>query len=315
MRFTLRQIEYFIATAECGSITLASERINISQPSISTAISQLETELGAQLFLRRHAQGLALTPAGRQLLVEAKQLIDQAHRLYHTASEAIDVVQGTLSLGCLVTFAPMVLPEVAQGFHADYPGVRVIPEVADQERLLTMLDRAELDVALSYDLEVPEGFEFFPLVELPPYAMVAATHPLAERSAVTFEDLADQDLILLDLPLSRDYFMGLFARAEVTPKIVARLQQPDVIRTMVANRYGYTIANVRPRTSVALDGRHVVKLRIAGTPRPMKLGLLRVARQEPTRLTTAFMEYCQTLISEAYVPGMEPPIMVPKRIS
>ena len=68
MRYTLRQIEYFIATAETGSITLASERVNISQPSISTAIAHLEEELGTQLFVRRHAQGLSLTSAGRLLL-------------------------------------------------------------------------------------------------------------------------------------------------------------------------------------------------------------------------------------------------------
>lgn len=315
MRFTLRQIEYFVATAESGSITLASERINISQPSISTAISQLEAELGAQLFLRRHAQGLSLTPAGRELLAEAKQLLDQAQRLYHTASEATQTMRGALSLGCLLTFAPMVLPEVAHGFAAEYPGVRVLPGVGDHEQLLHKLEQAELDIALSYDLQIPDGFEFTPLAELPPYAVVAETDPLAGLSAVTLEELAERDFILLDLPLSRDYFMGLFARAGVTPRIAARLQQQDVIRTMVANRFGYTIANVRPRSSIALDGRNVVKLRISGDLRPMKIGLLRVARQKPTRLVATFMEHCETLISNSYIPGMEAPDMVPKRIS
>lgn len=315
MRFTLRQIEYFVATAESGSITLASERINISQPSISTAISQLEAELGAQLFLRRHAQGLSLTPAGRELLAEAKQLLDQAQRLYHTASEATQTMRGALSLGCLLTFAPMVLPEVAQGFAAEYPGVRVLPGVGDHEQLLHKLEQAELDIALSYDLQVPDGFDFTPLAELPPYAVVAETDPLAGLPAVTLEELAERDFILLDLPLSRDYFMGLFARAGVTPRIAARLQQQDVIRTMVANRFGYTIANVRPRSSIALDGRNVVRLRIAGDLRPMKIGLLRVARQKPTRLVSTFMEHCKDLISNRYIPGMEAPSMAPKRIS
>lgn len=72
MRFTLRQLEYFIAAGETKSITLAAERINISQPSISIAISHLEQEFGVQLFIRHHAQGLSLTPAGRALLQEAK---------------------------------------------------------------------------------------------------------------------------------------------------------------------------------------------------------------------------------------------------
>lgn len=64
MRFTFRQLEYFVATGESGSIRLASERIHVSQPSISTAISQLEREFGLTLFVRQHAQGLSLTPAG-----------------------------------------------------------------------------------------------------------------------------------------------------------------------------------------------------------------------------------------------------------
>lgn len=314
MRYTLRQIEYFIATAEAGSITLAAERINISQPSISTAISQLETELGAQLFLRRHAQGLSLTRTGRDLLIEAKQLMDQAQRLYLTASEATDTVRGTLSLGCLVTFAPMVLPEVAHSFATEYPGVRVLPQVADHETLLNDLHRAELDIALSYDLHLPDDYEFIPLAELPPYALVAESDPLAQETAVTLQDLAEQNLILLDLPISRDYFLALFARMGLTPKISGRLQQQEVIRTMVANRFGYSIANIRPKSTTALDGRAVRRLRIAGDHKPMRLGLLRVARQEPTRLVSTFMDHCRTLISNSYIPGMEPPILDPRRV-
>ncbi len=98
MRYSLRQLEYFIAAGETLSITLAAERIHISQPSISTAISFLEKELGVQLFIRHHAQGLSLTPAGRDLLREAKNLVAQAERLYVFASETSSQIRGTLSL-------------------------------------------------------------------------------------------------------------------------------------------------------------------------------------------------------------------------
>src|SRR5277367_3566156 len=78
VNFSLRQLAYFIAAADTGSITLASKRANISQPAISTAISHIERELGVQLFLRHHAQGLSLTAAGRGLLRDSKQLMKQA---------------------------------------------------------------------------------------------------------------------------------------------------------------------------------------------------------------------------------------------
>ena len=76
MKFTFRQLAYFIAAAETGSITLASKRANISQPAISTAISHIERELDVQLFLRHHAQGLSLTPAGRALLARCQAAVE-----------------------------------------------------------------------------------------------------------------------------------------------------------------------------------------------------------------------------------------------
>lgn len=308
MRFTLRQIEYFIATAEAGSIKLASERISVSQPSISTAISQLEVELGVQLFLRRHAQGLSLTPAGQKLLAQAKSVIEQAQNLYTAASEATGQIRGTLSLGCLLTFAPMVLPEISQGFMAAYPGVKIRPTVADHSMLMTKLERAEIDAALSYNLTIPDGFEFTPLAELPPYAQVAENDPLAGRSEVGLAELAERDLILLNLPHSRDYFLGLFAAAGLTPTVSAQIQHQEVIRTMVSNAYGYALANVRPRNKSALDGRRLVSLPLAGEHRAMHIGLIRVGQASPTRLTGTFEAYCRALISDGYVPGMDGPV-------
>lgn len=306
LRFTLRQIEYFVATAEAGSITLASERINISPPSISTAIAQLETELGAKLFLRRHAQGLSLTAAGRDLLPEAKALLDQAQHLYAVASDAVNRMRGTLSLGCLVTFAPMILPELTHSFQTALPEVRIQPEVADHETLLARLARAELDAVLSYDLQVPDDFAFRPLVALPPHVMVAETDPLAKAPSVTLAEMALRDLILLDLPISRDYFLGLFSREGLTPRIVSRLSHQDVIRTMVANRYGYTLANVRPRSELAMDGRRVVRVPLAGGHRPMHIGLLTLKGQT-SRLAGAFADHCATVILDGYIPGMVAP--------
>ena len=157
MRYTFRQLEYFIAAGETGSITLASERINISQPSISTAISHLEEELGVQLFVRHHAQGLSLTPAGRSLLREAKRVIEQAEALYTVASESGDQVRGQLTVGCLVTLAPMVMPELSHSFTSAFPATQIRHVENNQERLLEALRRAEIDIAITYDLQIPDG--------------------------------------------------------------------------------------------------------------------------------------------------------------
>jgi DNA-binding transcriptional LysR family regulator len=309
MRYTLRQIEYFIATAETGSITLASERVNVSQPSISTAIAHLEEELGTQLFVRRHAQGLSLTSAGRLLLVEAKRLVEQAEYIYSVASEVGERVRGQLSLGCFITLAPMVMPELSHSFTSSYPEARIMQTVADHERLLQGLLNAEIDVALTYDLLIPDGYEFQPLASLPPHVVVSEGGSLARHSALSLQELAREPLILLDLPISSEYFLSMFMKEGVEPTIAARSTHQDVIRTMVANGYGYTLANVRPRCELALDGRRVSRVRLSGDHRPMVIGVLTLAQRRKSLLLEAFAQHCRLIVSDTYIPGMVAPGM------
>ncbi|CDZ26621.1 LysR family transcriptional regulator [Neorhizobium galegae] len=313
MRYTLRQIEYFIATAETGSITLASERLNISQPSISTAITHLEEELETQLFVRHHAKGLSLTPAGRVLLVEAKRLVDQAEHMYTVASEVNDKVRGQLSLGCMVTLASMIMPELSHSFTAAFPATRIAQTVSDHETLLDKLQRAELDVVISYDLLIPTGFEFLPLASLPPHVLVGENHPFARFSSISMEELAGAPLILLDLPISREYFLGLFAKHGLEPTIATRSTHQDVIRTMVANGYGYTLANVRPKSQVAMDGRPVVRVPITGDHKPVVIGVFSLKSGRKARLLEIFEQHCKSFVSDAYIPGMVAPLMERRR--
>ena len=308
-RFTLRQLEYFIAAGDTGSVTLASERLNISQPSISTAISQLESELGVQLFIRHHAQGLSLTPSGKTMLLEAKRLTEQAGSLYAIASESSGGVRGQLNVGCLTTLAAMVLPELSVSFQSAFPNTIVRPFVDHQGGLLEGLAKVQLDVVVSYDLQIPQDIEYSPLVDLPVHAVVSEAHPLARHSAVTLKELADMPLILLDLPLSVEYFLALFMKEGLDPKIAYRISHPDVIRTMVANGYGYTLANVTPRSDQALDGRKVVRIRLSGDHRPMTIGLLTLRQMREYRLRSAFLAHARSFISKHYIPGMVAPSM------
>lgn len=307
MRFTLRQLEYFIAAGETGSITLASERASISQPSISTAISHLEQELGVQLFVRHHAQGLSLTPAGRIVLREAKELIKQAEGLYSAASAETGQLRGALSVGCLVTLAPMVMPELSGSFMKAHPGTDIRQSEYHQEGLFEGLRRAEIDIAVTYDLQISSDVEFTPLVALPPYALFGASDPLHRRDSVTLEELAERPMILLDLPISREYFLALFMKERIEPKVGWRSPNQEVVRTMVANGYGYALFNARPKANVALDGRRLYRVPLAGEHPPAVIGLATLRQLAKSRLVEAFEKHCRELILEGRIPGMEAP--------
>jgi DNA-binding transcriptional LysR family regulator len=304
MKFTLRQLRYFIAAGETGSITLASKIANISQPAISTAISHIERELNVQLFLRHHAQGLSLTPAGRALLRDAKQLLKQAEGLYSAAADASQHMRGELSVGWFSTLAPIVMPEIVSSFRKVFPETRIRSLESHQAALLDSLRRAESEVAITYDLQIGDDIAFVPLATLPPYALFGASHPLARERSVRLSQLAPLPMVLLDMPMSREYFQALFLRERLEPNILWSSAQFDVVRTMVANGLGYTLANVRPRAAVALDGRRVHRVPLSGDPPPLCIGIATLKELRKTRLVEAFVRHCEELVSEAYIPGM-----------
>jgi len=210
LRFSLRQLEYLVAVADCGSVALAAERCHVSSPSISAAIAQVEQEFGLQLFIRRHAQGLSLTEGGRQFTEAARAVLAAGAALNDRAAELTGQVSGPLSVGCLLTFAQVVLPQVRRGFAVAHPGVEFRQSEHDHAGLIDGLRHATLDVALSYDLEVPGDLEFLPLLSLDPHALLPEDHPLARRDFVTAGDLVGEPMVLLDLPYSAEYFLSFF---------------------------------------------------------------------------------------------------------
>lgn len=304
MRFTLKHLEYFVAAGETGSIKLASERISISQPSISSAISHLERELDVQLFVRHHAQGLSLTISGQRILRDAKLLLRQADRLYLIASELNDKIRGTLSIGCFVSLAPIVVPELGHSFMASHPDVQLSISEGDHEKLLSDLRHVEIELAMTYDLQIPNDIEFEPLARLSPRIMLAKDHPLADRKALKLQDLADQPIILLDLPHSREYFLSLFHEAGLSANICARSASQEVVRAMVANGYGFTIANVRPKSLTSLDGRELATVKLAGKNRPMTVGIATLRQERKPRILVAFEAHCRKMINDQDIPGM-----------
>jgi DNA-binding transcriptional LysR family regulator len=296
LRFTLRQLEYLVAVGETGSIAAASERVNVSSPSISAAIAQLEQEFGLQLFVRRHAQGLSLTQGGRQFVEEARAALAAAGRLNDLANAITGQVRGPLSVGCLVTFAQVILPRLRRSFVTRHPEVDFRQYERHQAEILDGIRQARLDVALTYDLDIPADLSFVPLVKLPPYALLPPDHPLAAQPYVTPQDLAPHPMVLLDLPFSTDYFMEIFRPHGLRPKVVERTRDMGVMRAMVANGFGYSIANISPQSDMAPDGRPLVHVPLRQAD-PLRLGLVLAEGATAAVTLRAFIDHCREVVT------------------
>lgn len=292
-RFTLRQLEYFKAVGELGSIAQASEKVNVSSPSISAAISQLEKEFGIPLFVRQHAHGLSLTQAGRRMIEQVTLILRETDYLIDLAGDISGTVRGPLNIGCLLTFAQVVLPSVRRSFENEFHDVRISQFELNQAEIFSALRCAEIDVALTYDLDLPADLVFESLVELPPYVVVAQDHPLAVKTSISAQDLVSHPMVLLDLPFSSEYFLSFFAGLDVKPQIAERTKDMAVMRSLVANGFGYSMANIRPLNDLSPDGKPLKFISMSGPTRPMRMGLLMPTDAERANVIRAFVSHCK----------------------
>lgn len=304
MQFTLKQLAYFVAAGEAGSILRAAENIHVSQPSISNAIAHLEDVFQVQLFIRHHAQGMSLTTAGGQILEKAQALLRDAEELHSFAGKLSAQIFGSLNVGCFTPLAPIVTPELCHGFMQSNREVAVTVSEGDQAELLGKLKKGAIDLALTYDLQLESDIAFTPLAELKPYLLLAADHALAKQTSIALDQLVEEPFILLDLPLSDNYFMSLFEKRQLKPKIYARTRHIEVQRALVAQGYGYSLANVRPVNQKALDGSPLKYVPLSGDNPGLTLGIATLANIRKTIVVEIFGQFCREQISDETIPGM-----------
>src|SRR5215212_5553164 len=123
----LRQLRYFVAVVEAGSMTRAAERLHIAQQSLSQQIRVLETQLGAPL-LTRSSRGVTPTTVGEVLLREARVVLAQAERAADAVQRAARGDSGALRVGFLTTVAHDLMPPIVRAFADQHPAIALHTE-------------------------------------------------------------------------------------------------------------------------------------------------------------------------------------------
>lgn len=291
MRLPLRALRYAVAVAEAGSVSAAAKRLHVSQPSVSEAVAACEAEFGFPLFVRHHARGVSPTPAGARVLAEARALLTHAENFSAAARAMGQEPVGDIAVGCFVTVAPRFMPTLLAGFRRAYPRLRVTLAEADHAGLQDALTGGRTEVALGYDYALGAGVVAEPLAHLPPHAILPAGHRLARRPTLRMEELAEEPFLLLDLPQSREYFLGLFRAAGLTPRIGFRSQGIEMVRGMVAAGHGWSVLNVVPRSPHTADGQRVVALPLERELPAVRLMLLWPAERPERPAVAAFSRF------------------------
>lgn len=195
---TLDQLRYALEVQRTKSFSRAAEACHITQPSLSVQVAKLEDELGVKLFDRARS-GVEVTEDGKELLRQARVVLDESARLGRLAAELKGEVHGEFRLGAIPTLAPTLLPKFLKHFGRQYPKAGLAVSEEPTARLIHDIDHGILDGAiLSTPSKTPES-----LVEkvlfYEPFVVFASTgHPLLQRKILTAENLSADEVLLLD---------------------------------------------------------------------------------------------------------------------
>ena len=296
--FTLRQLEYFDATASEGSLAAAAKRCNVSASALALALDELEYHLSVQLFVRRKAKGVTLPPAGSRLLSHARRIMSGAESLAADAWQASSSLNGRFAIGCFPTLAPFYLPGIMQVFQRQHPELSLDPLEAAAPELDELLLQGRIDVALMYSVDVSPQFAFDPVREYRPYVMVATDHPLAARASIRLAELAAEALILLDVHPSRLNTEHIFSSLNLRPLIGHTTTSFELVRCLVARGLGFSVAFQRPASTATYDGNELAILELDEDVEGTVAGLARPAGAPRTARHDALLAYFASMTAE-----------------
>src|SRR5947209_5560738 len=291
----LRQLEYFVAVAEQGSVTAAADRLLVSQPSLSQQIRALETELGGAL-LERLPRGVRLTTAGQELLGEARATLAHAQRARRAVRQALDLELGQLEVAVTSSAALGILPAVLRDWQSRHPSLEVsLLEFPHRRALEEAARDGAGDIAVGSRPETWSG----PVQRLGWEELVLVLpdgDPLLGLKSVKLELLSDRRWVHYARSAGLGEVVDLCcAAAGFAPRVAVRTSQVAAAPSFAAAGIGPTLV---PEHIVPGELRRLVR---PASPRPVR-AVCAFARDQWTPLTQAFLD---TLVSFPW--GPKPP--------
>ncbi|TCO38834.1 DNA-binding transcriptional regulator OxyR [Dokdonella fugitiva] len=237
----LRDLRYLVSLAEHRHFGRAAEATFVSQPTLSTQIRKLEEELGVAL-VERTPRKVLLTEVGREIAQRAREVLNEVEQIRAIARRTLDPESGTVRLGIFPTLGPYLLPHVVPRIRERFPRLELLLTEEKTEVVLRLLREGRLDAGILalpiHDDQLHQEFLF----EEDFVLAVPETHPLAKHASLELDELADQNLLLLeDGHCLRDQALEVCHLAGANERSGFRATSLETLRQMVAAGVGITL--------------------------------------------------------------------------
>lgn len=274
MAFTLRQLRYFVAVAEQGSISRAAQALAISQSAVTEAIKFLEEDLGLKLF-ERHPRGLNITHKGHQFLRHASSILAEVSAARRALAERDEEISGQLQLGVTSLMAGYVMSDLLARYRRANPQVEVSAIEDNGEYLEHLLIGGELDVAVMVVSNLHDKLALqVEILDVSPYRLwLPIGHPLAAQDSISVDDLAGEQLIMLDIDEMGEAAMTLLSALGRRPRIAFRTRSVEAVRSLVATGAGIALLPDLVYRPWSLEGDRIESRDVSGSLPVVQVGM------------------------------------------
>ena len=275
MAFTIRQLQYFVAVAETGTVSGAAQQLSISQSSVTEAIKELEGDLGVALF-DRHARGLSITHKGQQFLRHATRILTDVSDAKRTLADEPGAKAGKLSLGVTSLVAGYVLSDVLSRYRRAYPETQVSAIEDNGDYLEHLLIGGELDVAVMVTSNLRDRMALqAEILEISPYRLwLPLSHRLSSADSIAMADIAEEPLIMLTVDEIEENTGKLMAAFGARPNVAFRTRSVEAVRSLVATGAGIALLPDLVYRPWSLEGDRIESRDVSGQLPAVQVGIV-----------------------------------------
>lgn len=275
MAFTIRQLQYFIAVCEQGTVSGAAQTLSISQSAVTEAIKELELDLGVRLF-ERHPRGLNITHKGHQFLRHATTILADVSDARQAFQEPETTASGDLHLGVTSLVAGYVLSDILARFRRANPAVNVSAIEDNGDFLEHLLIGGELDVAVMIISNLRDRMALqAEILEVSPYRLwLPLGHHLSALDIISLTEVTSEPLIMLTVDEIEEATVKLLGAFGAKPNVAFRTRSVEAVRSLVATGAGVALLPDLVYRPWSLEGDRIESRDVSGSLPVVQVGVV-----------------------------------------
>ncbi|NOL52380.1 LysR family transcriptional regulator [Pelistega suis] len=292
-KVTLKQIRYFVSAAQTGRFSQAALQEHVSQSAITSAVLDLEQQLGVSLFDRLQ-HGVALTEAGRLFYRHAVFILDSvAEAMSMPLSEAILGSEGKIVVAASYTMLGYFLPELIARFKRANPNVTIDLLDLSLVEMEEALAKGTIDMAIGSISNLPSRKPYHTqvLMRSPRRLWVSPTHPLGNRDSVSLEEVANCPYLILTIDGAVEFTNKFWENIPTKPDYVLQTSSLESVRGFVGQGLGVTILSDMVYRPWSLDGKKINAVRIEDGVPDLEGGIFWLKTRPLTKVADTFQRF------------------------